>query len=148
MREIWKPVVLLIVAVALVSFGATRDPDHPTCGGVPLTPGTICETEVKGTPQQRTYSEVVAQTRAWQIGAPIAGGVIALAGAGWIALLLRRRRLLLASTPDPPTGSEPAPAPHPEPAVPDHVSDDPPQRARLVDSDPTRSPWAPGDDQP
>lgn len=146
MREIWKPVVLVVVAVALITYGLSRDPAHPTCGGVVMTPGVVCETEVKGTPQQRTYSEVVAQTRAWQIGAPIAGGAIGFAAAGWISVLLRRHR----RTPDPARSDASASPPDPESVAVlpegDRVLDEPPVPERSWAVDPTRSPWAPPDE--
>jgi hypothetical protein len=90
-RDVWKPILLLVVAAVLFGWGLQIDPDRPRCGPTPMTPEMVCSTQGKGGPQQRDYAQMVTEARAWQVGLPLAGGVLAVAGITWLVVLVRRR---------------------------------------------------------
>lgn len=90
MREIWKPLIVVLAAIGLIGWGIANDPSDPRCGDQSMRPDMLCEVNVKGTVHHRTHDEIVAQTRAWRIGAPIAGVVVGLLGAAWLVVSVRR----------------------------------------------------------
>lgn len=92
MRRLWRPALLLVVAAVLIGWGLQIDPDRPTCGSTPMTPQMVCATDGRGGPEQRDYGEMVAEARAWQIGTPVAGTLLGVAGTTWLVVLVRRRK--------------------------------------------------------
>lgn len=149
MREIWKPLVLLVVAAGLIGWALQLDPEHPRCGNVEMQPAMVCETQSRGAPRQRTYAEMRDSARAWQLGAPIAGTMLGLTGLAWIGFLVAQRRRATPPGPAAPVGPPPGAAPRtpqaPDPRFPQFGAAPPPGQAPTPPAE--RQPW-PGTQAP
>lgn len=90
-RDLWKPVLLLIAGAVLIGWGLQIDPGRPTCGATPMTPDMVCSTDGRGGPLQRDHAQMVAEARAWRWGTQVAGGALAVVALARSIVLVRRR---------------------------------------------------------